>query len=438
MIEILPIRLQAEPGRVVVRPFQIAPEPRSLHPTDLSRAHRIVAAVLAMDMRTCQAELALVTRDFEQRHWQTRRVFLERYHQIKAELRLDGHLREERKELIGAYFCHEYSYASAALMNPSIVPHPDQSGLVEGSLRVVLTLRAVGEGHISSIVFREGILNHLGGFDLMPRPPFSVAASEKVRASEDNGQVTTAVRFEEATLSGTVIFPFTQQQRNGLEDLRLVRMQGGDDEGLYCGTYTAYSGFNIASEMMMTRDFRSFELHPIKGPAARNKGMALFPRKIDGAYAMIGRQDGENLFFLRSDDLLTWGDGKPLLAPLYPWELVQIGNCGSPIEIDEGWLMLTHGVGAMRKYSIGAALLDKADPSRVLARTAHPIVSSSDEDREGYVPNVVYTCGAMAHGRRLFMPYGVSDSSVAFGFIDLDELLGSMRSTETRRRVAAR
>ncbi|HEY1561371.1 MAG TPA: glycoside hydrolase family 130 protein [Caulobacteraceae bacterium] len=437
MIEILPIRLQAEPGRVVVRPFQIAPEPRSLHPTDLSRANRIVDAVLAMDMRTCQAELALVTRDFEQRHWQTRRVFLERYHQIKAELRLDGHLREERKELIGAYFCHEYSYASAALMNPSIVPHPDQSGLVEGSLRVVLTLRAVGEGHISSIAFREGILNHLGGFDLMPRPPFSVAASEKIRASEDNGQVTTAVRFEEATLSGTVIFPFTQQQRNGLEDLRLVRLQGGDDEGLYCGTYTAYSGFNIASEMMMTRDFRSFELHPIKGAAARNKGMALFPRKIDGAYAMIGRQDGENLFFLRSDDLLTWGEGEPLLAPLYPWELVQIGNCGSPIEIDEGWLMLTHGVGAMRKYSIGAALLDRDDPGKVLARTSMPLVSASDEDREGYVPNVVYTCGALAHGRKLFMPYGIADSNVAFGFLDLDELMDAMRPVEGRRRLAA-
>lgn len=436
MIEILPIRLQAEPGRVVVRPFQIAPEPRSLHPVDFTRAHRIVSTVLAMDMRTCQSELALVTKDFEQRHWQTRRVFLERYQQIKAELGLDGHLREERKELIGAYFCHEYSYASAALMNPSIVPHPDQSGLVGGSVRVVLTLRAVGEGHISSIAFREGILNHLGGFELMPRPPFSVAASERIRASDENGQVTTASRFEEATLSGTVIFPFTQQQRNGLEDLRLVRMQGGEDDGLYCGTYTAYSGFNIASEMMLTRDFRSFELHPMKGSAARNKGMALFPRKIGGAYAMIGRQDGENLFFLQSDDLLTWGEGELLLTPHYPWELIQIGNCGAPIEIDEGWLLLTHGVGAMRKYSIGAALLDKDDPSRVLARTSMPLVSPSDEDREGYVPNVVYTCGALAHGRRLFMPYGVADSSVAFGFLELDEVLAAMQPVGTRHRAA--
>jgi len=425
VIEILPIRLQAEPGRVVIRPFQIAPEPRSLHPTDTSRARRIVSAVLAMDMRTCQAELALVNKDFEQRHWQTRRVFMERYRQIKAELHLENHLREERKELIGAYFCHEYSFASAALMNPSIAPHPDQSGMSPGVLRVVLSLRAVGEGHISSIAFREGILDQRGGFELLPLPPFSVAVSEKIRAREENGMVTTVVRFEEASLSGTVIFPFTAQQRNGLEDLRLVRMQGEDD-GLYCGTYTAYSGVNIASEMLQTRDFRTFELHPMKGSAARNKGMALFPRKIDGAYAMIGRQDGENLFYLRSSDLLTWDEGRSLLAPLYPWELVQIGSCGPPIEIDEGWLLLTHGVGAMRKYSIGAVLLDKADPGKVLARTVHPIVSPSDEDREGYVPNVVYTCGALAHGRRLFMPYGVADSSVAFCFIELDDLLGSM------------
>jgi predicted GH43/DUF377 family glycosyl hydrolase len=425
LIEILPERLQAEPDRVVIRPFQIAPEPRSLHAAENSRVQRIVKAVLAMDMRTCQAELALVTKDFEQRHWQTRKVFMERYDQVRNELRLneDG-MREERKELIGAYFCHEYSYASAALMNPSIVPHPDQSGMTEGSVRVVLSLRSVGEGHISSIAFREGILDNKGGFELMPRPPFSVAARATELASEANGMTTTAERFEETSLSGTVIFPFTQQQRNGLEDLRLVQMLEDD---VYYGTYTAYSGFNIASELMVTRDFRTFQLKPMAGAAARNKGMALFPRKIDGHYAIIGRQDGENLFYLRSKDLLHWEEGQSLLAPVYPWELVQIGNCGSPVEIDEGWLMLTHGVGAMRKYSIGAVLLDKQDPSKVLARTAHPIVSPSDEDREGYVPNVVYTCGALAHGRRLFMPYGVADSSVAFGFIDLDQLLSAMQ-----------
>jgi predicted GH43/DUF377 family glycosyl hydrolase len=426
LLEILPVRLAAEPGRVVIRPFQIAPEPRSLHPTETSRARRIVNAVLDMDMRTCQSELALVNRDFAQRHWQTRQVFIGRFEQVRDELNLDDNLREERKELIGAYFCHEYSYTSAALMNPSIVPHPDQSGLTEGSLRVVLSLRAVGEGHISSIVFREGILNDHGNFDLMPRPPFSVAVAEVQKPTAENGLVTVAERFAEASLSGTVIFPFTAQQRNGLEDLRLVKMQDDAQGLLYCGTYTAYSGFNIASELLVTRDFKTFALTPMSGSAARNKGMALFPRKIDGRYAVIGRQDGENLFFLTSDTLLHWDEGVPLLSPMYPWELVQIGNCGSPIEIDEGWLLLTHGVGAMRKYSIGAVLLDRDDPRKVLGRTTQPIVSPSDEDREGYVPNVVYTCGALAHGRRLFMPYGVADSSVGFAFIDLPQLLAAM------------
>jgi len=426
LLDILPTRLVAEPDRVVIRPFHIAPEPRSLHPGESSRALRIVGAVLEMDMRTCQAELALVNRDFGNRHWQTRRIFLERYQQVQQELGLNADVREDRKELIGAYFCHEYSYTSAALMNPSITPHPDQSGLTPGARRIVLSLRAVGEGHISSIAFREGILTPQGGFDLMPRPPFSVAAREIEQPSEANGMTTIAERFSEASLSGTVIFPFTQQQRNGLEDLRLVRIEDEDDGPLYCGTYTAYSGFNIASELLVTRDFRRFELKPMSGAAARNKGMALFPRKIDGRYAMIGRQNGESLFYLTSDTLTHWEDGEPLIGPVYPWELVQIGNCGPPIEIDEGWLLLTHGVGPVRKYSIGAVLLDKDDPRKVLGRTPNPILSPSDEDREGYVPNVVYTCGALAHGRKLFMPFGVADSSVSFSFVDIDELLTLM------------
>ncbi len=427
LLEILPVRLQAEPGRVVIRPFQIAPEPRSLHPTETSRARRIVNAVLEMDMRTCQSELALVNRDFAQRHWQTRQVFMARFDQVCAELDLEPGLREERKELIGAYFCHEYSYTSAALMNPSIVAHPDQSGMTPGSVRVVLSLRAVGEGHISSIVFREAILDAQGGFSLMPRPPFSVAVGQVQKPTEANGMVTIAERFMEASLSGTVIFPFTPQQRNGLEDLRMVKLEDDAEGSLYCGTYTAYSGFNIASELMVTRDFKTFALKPMTGSAARNKGMALFPKKIGDRYAMIGRQDGESLFYLQSDTLLHWEEGAPLLSPLYPWELVQIGNCGSPIEIDEGWLLLTHGVGAMRKYSIGAVLLDRDDPRKILGRTVQPILSPSDEDREGYVPNVVYTCGALAHGRRLFMPYGVADSSVGFCYIDLAQLLAAMQ-----------
>ena len=408
----------------MIRPFQIAPKPAS--PTEASRTRRIVDAVMAMDMRTCQSELALVNKDFGGRHWQTRQVYLERFEQISEDLQLDPDVREARKALIGAYFCHEYSYTSAALMNPSIVPHPDQSGLSEGSLRIVISLRAVGEGHISSIAFREGILNANGDFSLMPQPPFAVAARATEQPSPENGMSTTAVSFREASLSGTVIFPFTAQQRNGLEDLRLVRINTDDGGPIYCGTYTAYSGYDIASEMLITEDFRTFRLQPLSGGAARNKGMALFPRKVGGAYATIGRQDGENLFYLRSDNLLHWDEGVKLLAPVYPWELVQMGNCGSPIEIDEGWLLLTHGVGAMRKYCIGAALLDKDDPSKVLARTPHPLISPSDDDREGYVPNVVYTCGAIAHGRRIFMPYAVADSSVTFCWVDIDALLAEM------------
>ena len=421
----LPNRLQAEPGRVVIRPFQIAPEAQPI-PARPSRVHRIVDAVLEMDMRTCQAELALVNKDFGARHWQTRQVYMERFEQISRQLGLGPNVRDARKALIGAYFCHEYSYTSAALMNPSIVPHPDQSGLSEGSLRIVLSLRAVGEGHISSIAFREGILGADGDFSLMPQPPFAVAARAIEEPSAENGMSTTAESFKEASLSGTVIFPFTSQQRNGLEDLRLVRLATDDGGPVYCGTYTAYSGYDIASEMLITEDFRTFRLQPLSGSAARNKGMALFPRKVGGAFAMIGRQDGENLFYLRSDDLLHWDEGAPLLAPVYPWELVQIGNCGSPIEIDEGWLLLTHGVGAMRKYCIGAVLLDKEDPSKILGRTPHPLISPSDDDREGYVPNVVYTCGAIAHGRRIFMPYAVADSSVTFCWIDIDSLLAEL------------
>jgi predicted GH43/DUF377 family glycosyl hydrolase len=413
-----PIRLAPDASRVVIRPFHLGP-------TGSTRAARIVEAVMQMDSRTCQAELALVNRDFETRHWQTRAVYLERYRHIKAELGLNGRLREQQRELIGAYFCHEYSYAAAALMNPSVVLHPDQSGLTAGYERIVMSLRAVGEGHISSIAFREGILAPDGRLDLMPEPPFAMSAL--MHDPPPEGGPVTAERHPEASLSGTVIFPFTAQQRNGLEDLRLVRFVEDDGEITYYGTYTAYSGSAIASEMMRTKDFRSFDLLPMSGSAARNKGMGLFPRRVGGKYAMIGRQDGENLFYMTSDDLLTWEGGELFMGPKYPWELVQIGNCGAPIEIDEGWLLLTHGVGAMRKYAIGAVLLDKDDPRKIIGRLEHPLISPADEDREGYVPNVVYSCGGMAHGERVFLPYGVADSSVAFAWVDIDELLAEMR-----------
>ncbi|MES1199069.1 MAG: glycoside hydrolase family 130 protein [Pseudomonadota bacterium] len=417
------MRLQSEPAKVVIRPFHLAPEPHDVGQKIGRRARRVVSAVLEMSEEECQCELALVDADFDNRHWQSKAVYLNRYQNIAEQLELDRDLSEARKELIGAYFCHEYSYAAAAIMNPSVVPHTDQSGLRDGDQRFILSLRTVGEGHISSIAFREGILTADGELTLWPQPPFSIAAEQT--GMSDTGDVT-AMRSSSVPISGTVIFPFTHAQRNGMEDLRLVRFEEGGGRFTYYGTYTAYSGAGIASELLATDDFTTFRLEPMRGAAASAKGMALFPRRINGAYAVIGRQDNESIFFLQSEDLRRWEGGDMVFGPKYSWELIQTGNCGSPIELDEGWLLLTHGVGAMRKYSISAVLLDKADPRKVLGRLPMPFLSPSTETREGYVPNVVYTCGAMKHGDKLFVPFAIADSSVAFAMLDLKSLLSEM------------
>ncbi|MCC2977324.1 glycoside hydrolase family 130 protein [Sphingomonas sp. PL-96] len=426
MLELVnhPLRLHADPSRVVVRPFHIAWQSNGTAP---SRSQRMVNAVLAMTPEETRQQLDVVLKDFEARHWQTRRVFMTRYDEVAAQLRLDGsQIDDEKRQLIGAYFCHEYSYAAAALMNPSAVPHFDQSGMQPGSLRILMSMRAVGEGHISSVAFREGIITDRNGMHLAPEPPFATAA-DAIGDEETlpEGPVT-VYRHRDSTLSGTVIFPITQAQSKGLEDMRLVHFTHDNGEQEWLGTYTAYNGSQIQSELLRTRDFRAFDLVPMTGSAARNKGMGLFPRKVNGKYMMIGRQDGENLFLIQSDTLTHWDEGELLLTPEYPWELVQIGNCGPPIELDEGWLLLTHGVGAMRKYAIGAVLLDKDDPSKVLGRTREPILAAANEDREGYVPNVVYSCGALRHGDKIFIPYGVADSSVAFAFVTIESLLSVM------------
>lgn len=419
------LRLHADPSRVVVRPFHIG---WLANGSGISRSQRLINEVLEMDAQQTRDQLELVLKDFEARHWQTRRVFMTRYDEIAAAHGLDGsRIDDEKRQLIGAYFCHEYSYAAAALMNPSAVPHPDQSGMSPGSQRILMSLRSVGEGHISSVAFREGIIGEDNELKLAPEPPFATAA-DAVGSDEEEAPVgpVTVYRHRDSTLSGTVIFPITDAQSKGLEDLRLVHFTHDDGQVEWLGTYTAYNGATIQSELLRTRDFRQFDLVPMTGTAARNKGIALFPRKVGGRYRSIGRQDGENLYLLSTDDLTHWDDGQLILKPEYPWEFVQIGNCGPPIEIDEGWLLLTHGVGAMRKYSIGAALLDKDDPSKVIGRTQQPILAAADQDREGYVPNVVYTCGAMRHGDKLFMPYGIADSSVGFAFVDIAELLKAM------------
>ena len=416
-----PLRLQADASRVVVRPFHIPIDSKDGKP---SRPRRIVDGVMALKEAEASRELKTVLQDFEARHWQTRGVFKSRYSQIAGALALDdAAISDIKQQLIGAFFCNEYSYAAAAIMNPSIVRHPDQSGLSQGSSRIVMSMRTVGEGHISSIAFREGILTHGSFFELAPEPPFATAADGAKELEHGGIEVH---RHRDSTLSGTVIFPMTSAQSKGLEDLRLVEFTHDEGSVEWLGTYTAYNGEAIRSELIRTRDFRTFRMVPMGGPAARNKGMALFPRTIGDQYVMVGRQDGENLFLIRSRSLTRWGDGELLMVPRYPWEMVQIGNCGSPIELDEGWLLLTHGVGAMRKYSIGAVLLDKDDPSRIVKRLARPLIAAAAEDREGYVPNVVYTCGAIRHGDLLFMPYGIADSAVGFAFVRLDELLAAM------------
>jgi predicted GH43/DUF377 family glycosyl hydrolase len=418
------LRLHADPARVVVRPFHLAWQASG---PDLVRVKKLVSDILALDARTVRSELSVVLRDFEDRHWQIEKVFDDRYAEIEPKLGLDGqNIKRETRRLIGAYFCHEYSFSAAALMNPSVVRHPDQSGLQEGSVRILLSLRAVGEGHISTIAFREGIVAAGRQLTLLPQPAFATAAMQGSRYDKGMTDSVSLYRHRDSTISGTVIFPITEAQRNGLEDLRLVEFQRDSGKSEWIGTYTAYSGREIRSELLRTRDFRDFTLTPIRGGAGRNKGMALFPRKVDDQFLMIGRQDGKNLYLLRSDKIDEWDGGQLLLEPRFPWELVQIGNCGAPIELDEGWLVLTHGVGAMRKYAIGAALLDKSDPSIVIGRTSNPILSAADEDREGYVPNVVYTCGAIRVGGDLFLPYGVADSSVCFAFVAIKDVLTQM------------
>lgn len=417
-------KLRADPTRVVVRPFELAWQARQSEP---ARAHKLVDDIASLSAQESASELHSILAEFGERHWQIEGVFEKRFLQVASNLGLDRTgFSDLQRKLIGAYFCQEYSYAAAALMNPSIVPHPDQTLLGPKDIRFIMSMRAVGEGHISSIAFREGILEPGPHMALWPTSGPALSA-EAARYTGDISGGVCVKRNPGATIGNTVIFPVTEAQRNGLEDLRLVRFTHDDGRHEWIGTYTAYSGHGIRSELLRTSDFAAFELAPMRGSASLNKGLALFPRRVGGAYMMIGRQDGKRLYLLHSPSLHEWDTGGVLLAePKFAWEFIQIGNCGSPVELDEGWLILTHGVGAMRKYSVGAILLDRQNPSRVLARTAQPILMASEGDRDGYVPNVVYTCGSVKIDDSLFVPYGFADSGIGFFSVKLDELLGAM------------
>ncbi len=326
---------------------------------------------------------------------------------------------------LGAYFLHEYSFEAAALFNPSIVPHPDQSGVPSGGRRFILSLRAVGEGHVSSLTFRSGVISSDGSVsvDLPARLASIPRLCTPLAPDADRAELAFSA---EEDLSERVIVPVLPSQSNGIEDARFVEFQDEGERTFYA-TYTAYTGRNIRSELLQTRDFVTFRMFQMSGSATHNKGMALFPRRICGQYAMIGRQDNENLYLIYSKDLYSWSGGQVILKPEFPWEFVQIGNCGSPIELDEGWLLFTHGVGPVRRYSIGAVLLDKADPTKVLARSREPLVRPEAPDREGYVPNVVYTCGAMRFNDWIILPYAVSDTFSTVATMKISALLGSLQ-----------
>jgi len=472
--------LAPDQTRVLLRPF---------FPGTPEKVARIIADVMALPEERVVSLLAEVYAEFSTRHQNIRGLFLERFDQVCKSPPAGVELSEARRLLIGSYFMAEYSLESAALFNPSIVSHPDQSGLPPGDLRFVLSLRATGEGHISSITFRTGVVQANGeiqvcapaGFLAEPRQiPNAVYEKplflrklnemglagefsrrimgllgdsfslEQLRAAlgvekdrqpeglsqgdrnESKGMWMLArsnheVQFRpDQELSERVLFPSTPSQRNGIEDARFVCFDIGDGTCMYYATFTAYDGRVIMPELVETSDFLRFRFITLNGPAAQNKGMALFPRKIDGLYAMLSRQDNENIHLMFSDNVHFWNERTLLLKPAFPWELVQIGNCGSPIETEAGWLVLSHGVGPVRKYCIGAFLLDLKDPRKVIGRLREPLIKPNRTEREGYVPNVVYTCGALLHRGELIVPYGHADHATGFATAKLADVLAAM------------
>jgi predicted GH43/DUF377 family glycosyl hydrolase len=417
--------LRSNPSRTVIRPF-FAEDHAPFIVEGHTRAQRIVDRVLTLGPDDLANELDRVMTSLSQRHRDVEPMLLRRFGELRG-LGVDTtKLSHNCSLLVGAYFSAEYSFEAAALFNPSIILHPDQDDLPPATIRFAMSLRGIGEGHVSSVTFRTGTWGPDG--NVIVDEPSGTVVSPQISSTEGDGlDSVTRVICEGATnASESVLFPVTPSQRQGIEDLRMVRFVEDDGSIDYLGTYTAYSGAVARSELLRATDFRTFEMRPLKGSAATGKGMALFPRRINGRYAMLSRQDNENIWLLFSDDLYTWDGGEKIIVPQYFWEFYQIGNCGSPIEIEEGWLVLTHGVGSVRNYCIGACLLDRDDPSRVLKRMTLPLVHPSPKERDGYVPNVVYSCGGMVHDRTLLLPYGVADSFATFASVPLDDLLAAM------------
>lgn len=463
----------------MLRPFQ---------PPGDDRVLRVIARVCTLSEPEVDDLLAQVLQEFHGRHQKPEAFFEQRFGELRHHLLTDAPISKHRRLLLGAYFTQEYALESAALFNPSLVWHPDQTNLPPGSRRFAMSLRAVGEGHISSIVFRSGTItsdlqitiDEPNRFVTTPRfvpdacyendlfrrklielglgMPFTYEVLAELPDEFTLDQLETRLKASlrehrshhdelaplveqvimlaksnyqiqytpDHELSERLVFPFSPTETNGIEDARFVHFHDDDGSSRYYATYSAYDGQMVLPQLLETKDFLRFKLHTLNGPAVSNKGMALFPRKINGHYTMLGRQDGEHLFLMYSDMLYFWHTSELIIKPTNPWEYVQMGNCGSPIETDAGWLVLTHGVGPMRKYCIGAMLLDLDDPSKIIARLHDPLITPNEIEREGYVPNVVYSCGAITYEQHLIIPYAMSDYATTFATVEIAELLSAM------------
>ena len=472
----LPVRLNADARLTITRLFWAGP----------SRAKSLISRIMALDEEAVSRLLSSTMTDFGHLHVGLEDIFLGHFEQVARRVDVPGKLTTQRKLLIGAYFTLEYAFASAAMFNPSMTPAIDQSGVEPGSLRFTMSLRTVGEGHISSIIFRRGTVDGAGNITMEPSAPYNqhprrmesrwsgvarllpritrtgvpetftetvlgptgeAVTTEQLRrylyrVQKLEGMTWEAAEMEspewisscdydiETTAGGNitqlVLFPICQAECRGMEDMRLVRFTDDDSSVRYYGTYTAYDGMRTRPQLFEMPRPSLARIRALRGQYAWNKGLALFPRKVNGRYMMSGRIDGENLYMLASDDILVWDEAVLVEGPRSPWEYVQIGNCGSPIETEAGWLLLTHGVGPMRRYCIGAMLLDKKDPTKAIGRLDQPLLVPAADERNGYVPNVVYSCGAMVHNGTLFIPYGISDAATGFATVRLDDLLARL------------
>jgi predicted GH43/DUF377 family glycosyl hydrolase len=466
---------QSDDARVITRFFSVGGE---------DRIRSVIQRVTSLDPENVESLLEQVIKDFGSRHKNFTAPLQRHFDEIVEYVDQPDDLTEQQRLLLGAYFTMEYSIESAALFNPSIVSHPDQAGMGPGQLRFIMSLRATGEGHISSIVFRTGMLDDTGHVEFDPPGKFVArlrvhkdrkydkkvfflklvemgAYCDQARFVLDElGDQFTYHQLEEmigtvrdrceqaspfnetsdnmlwlarsnyrlqlppdTDPSEIVIFPTSENESKGIEDVRLTRFVDDDGSVTYYGTYTAYNGFRILPQLLETPDFCDIRIHTLNGKYVQNKGMALFPRRIKGMYHMVSRLDGENMFLMRSDNVHFWNEAVMLQGPRYPWEFVQVGNCGPPIETEIGWILLTHGVGPMRQYCIGVSLLDLDDPTRIIGHMPEPLLVPQEHERDGYVPNVVYSCGAIKHGDILIMPYAMSDSATSFATCRISELL---------------